>query len=68
MSGAWRWFSQVYRNGVLLESVACAWDAQSSMLIRCKTSAGLSLWLWLHADTDPAVWPALRRAIHAPKP
>jgi hypothetical protein len=68
VSGAWRWFSQAYRNGVSLEYLACVWDVQSSMLVRCKTSAGLPLWLWLHADADPEQWSALRRAIHAPKP
>ncbi|HEX5806011.1 MAG TPA: hypothetical protein VFY31_06725 [Macromonas sp.] len=61
--GAWRWHSPAYRHGMVLERLVRVLDTQSFLLVRARTGAGLTLWLWLEAKADPHAWQALRRAV-----
>ncbi|NIC43204.1 hypothetical protein [Aquabacterium sp. A08] len=63
--GAWRWQSAAYRHGTPLTDLQTAFDGQSVLLLRARTPAGLTLWLWLSAATEPTDWEALRRAVRA---
>jgi len=65
VSGVWRWFSPAYQQGVALECPVRVLDAQSCMLLKSRTAAGLTLWLWLEADAEPDAWPGLRRAVQS---
>lgn len=63
--GLWTWESAAYRRGTPLALVEWAWDRQVVVLLRLRTAAGLSLWVWLDRQSDPQQWEALRRALKA---
>ncbi|HEX5805912.1 MAG TPA: hypothetical protein VFY31_06220 [Macromonas sp.] len=65
LPGEWRWFSAAYRHGTVLTQLDAVWDAQVFVLVRARTAAGLTLWLWLDGEAQHAQWSALRRALRA---
>lgn len=63
--GQWIWVSAAYRRGTPLTDIDWALDLQRAVLLRLRTRAGLSMWVWLRRASQPADWDALRRALTA---
>ena len=61
---SWVWTSF---NVSITGSIAVHFDVQSLLIVRLKDEEGRSIWLWVERASDPACWPALRRAVYAEK-
>ena len=67
--GQWRWFSPAWRRGLALSELRCVLDLQGLLLLRWRSSSGLSGWLWLERAQNPGQWRVLRAAVLAqPQP
>lgn len=64
-ASGWYWQSPAYQRGIALELVYKAMDAQNVLLLRARTAAGLTVWLWLEQVASPEHWETLRRALQA---
>jgi hypothetical protein len=64
-SGAWRWHSDAYQDGALMQRVEPMLDLQTRMLLRLRNPDAATSWIWVEQDRDPARWDDLRRALKA---
>jgi len=63
--GAWRWRSEAYQEGAVLQRVELMLDLQSRVLLRLHNPDAATSWVWLERRQDPARWDDLRRALLA---
>ena len=59
---AWWWERDV---APLRGSIDLRLDTQSGLLIRFVADTGACRWFWLAQSSEPGLWLALRRAVHA---
>ncbi len=64
-AGAWRWHSDAYQDGALMQRVEPMLDLQTRMLLRLQNRDAATSWIWVEQDRDPARWDDLRRALMA---
>ncbi len=63
-TNSWWWEHGSERTSGLVTSEL---DLQSLLLLRFVSDAGMHHWFWLERGTNPVRWPALRRAVFAPR-
>ena len=63
--GAWRWHSDAYQDGALMQRVEPMLDLQTRMLLRLRNRDAATSWVWVEQHRDPARWDDLRRAVKA---
>lgn len=64
-AGAWRWRSEAYQEGAVLQRVELMLDLQSRVLLRLHNPDAATTWVWLERSQDQARWDDLRRALVA---
>lgn len=64
-AGAWRWRSEAYQEGAVLQRVELMLDLQSRVLLRLHNPDAATSWVWLERSQDQARWDDLRRALVA---
>jgi hypothetical protein len=64
-SGGWRWHSDAYPEGALMQRVEPMLDLQTRVLLRLRNADAATSWIWVEQRHDPARWDDLRRALKA---